>query len=413
MRNFILLFTTLAVSFTSFAQENLIEDAVPYRKGEKWGYADPKTGKLLSEVIYDSVGRTEHWKRAVFYRNEKAGILFSSNPETPAKEFVPAEYDNAYRHYNGYLLSKKGGGDSYIDMKGKMLAENQKDVHGEHSREGNQIEILVVEGNEPFSSGIIDLRSGEYIIPKQYDIQHISYETVKEYDKKLGKLVQSFLIRDKSKKYFALDLYFKPIPVEFTPTEKNTNRGLYGSTSVHASVAYKENAKSFLRNCSADAGEFKSPEKKKYTFDGYCFADFKRIVNIKTHEFGVVKTANGQHKVLVEPIYDNVFVCERWNEPAQFIVMKNGKFGLRSESAEILPIVYDEILTGDQAVMARKGKTTRFLMNYYKNPAQADVDDVAEAIEANRDNGLVIILITKTDGSHFYMASNGKVFYEP
>lgn len=417
---FPLYFSLVLWSFFASAQQNLIETAVPFRKGDKWGYADPFTQKLLCEPVYDSVGRPESaMLQPIFYQNGMVGVLSTFDAQMPAKEIVPAEFISGYRHFEGYLLTKKGNRYWYFDRNGTELAHDQKNIYGTLSEAGNQIPLLIVEGDEPFSTGIIDLKTNKFLFPKQYNLQEISNETARDFEKKLGKKVQRFLLQDKTKKYFALDLYFKTIPATFVPDEKNSERDIYNSVGITLEVASKNGARAFGERCAAEAVEYKSPKKNKYAPEALCNGDFQLIRNSKTQEFGVAKKTESGYNVVVEPVYTSVLFSENWDQKNFFIAESIGKFGVLSESGEVLPVVYDEIRVGDRAFMARKGKTTRFVLDYFKTPAQVDVDNVASATEAkrivpdDRTKAIMLILVRKNDGTYFYMGSNGKIYYEP
>ncbi|MCS7073372.1 MAG: WG repeat-containing protein [Bacteroidia bacterium] len=206
---FYLLIFLLVAPFFCWTQNNLVvPDLIPYRKGEKWGFAN-KDKKIVIPCLYDKVTPFNSHNLSIVQKNNKFYLLdktgkiilgteygYISNPSEDlymvckerldpqgfpegkvgyinqqGKIVIPLIYDYAYPFSDGLAAVRKDGSTGYIDKTGKVVIPFQKYFTGGQFKDGMTWVRKLDDSN---SIVLIDKTGKEYSLPPIDDYNGIS-----------------------------------------------------------------------------------------------------------------------------------------------------------------------------------------------------------------------------------------------
>gem|GEM_PF-5802461 len=121
----------------------MIERAIPFKAGNKWGWSDIKTNKLLIEPIYDSVN-FDNEKDFIVYDNGKASIL---NCENFDKCFVIPQTANEFLNKTTIDLDIIGVKKIAREYEGIIKPDNNFNYGNKH-----RDEKIILEGTTVYNS---------------------------------------------------------------------------------------------------------------------------------------------------------------------------------------------------------------------------------------------------------------------
>jgi hypothetical protein len=161
-------------------QQNLFaqfgDGIVPFRDGNKWGWADVHTGKIVIEPVYDSVKCEEkyydncvHYISHNIYKDGKKGLIGYSKDSNKYIVKVPPLYDNydkldtVYHLFRTYLNDKQG---IYQTGYGELIENEYKYI----SKLGADLLKLKSFDKNSFNEGLFSLTTKQMIVPTKYRI---------------------------------------------------------------------------------------------------------------------------------------------------------------------------------------------------------------------------------------------------
>lgn len=230
--------TVFSLALPCFAQNNFTPDLIPYRKGEKWGFAD-KNKKIIIPCEYDNVQPFNAHNLAIVEKNNKYYLMDKTGKILPNTEhgYIMQQSEDLY------VVSEKGldregipmGKQGYMDKQGKVVISMQYDLCYRFSdglakvRKDGTIGFIDKTGKTVipfkkyydagyFNSGVTWTRNetGYYIIDKTGKEISLSHIKIDEYDG-IRDFNEGIAIVKKDGKYGAIDKTGKLIiPIQYS-----------------------------------------------------------------------------------------------------------------------------------------------------------------------------------------------------
>jgi hypothetical protein len=188
---FIIGFLILAFfSFDDVLGQELRENLIPYRKGNKWGYVEKSTKEIIIAPKFDEAKRFINRNLAIIRLDNLWGLI-----DTNGEVIIPPKYDDIsdFKSTKFHFLGKTNGIYVLIDKEGKEYATNYKSI----SLLGNNL-LEVDNGN---GIGILD-EDFSVLLPCNYD--NIS---------SINNFLQ-FIYIQKNGKWGVFDTYSKTLMIE-------------------------------------------------------------------------------------------------------------------------------------------------------------------------------------------------------
>ncbi|MCB0399314.1 MAG: WG repeat-containing protein [Winogradskyella sp.] len=324
----------LIVTIVGFSINSYCQDLIPYRVGNKWGFADDK-GKLVYEAEYDSVGVFERNKTlktygSMVYKGERSTYINKTN-----KPIFDANYKNIYHIYREWIIAKDNNDELRLFDSSLMKFSDFTfdDYHAEY-------DFLIVEKEGKI--GVIDSKS-EIIIPLEYDqiiytnfndcsINYDDYQNHKLSDFNLENK-EGLLYLDGEKLSEDKDLLLavvindrvtkRVLKLVRQKIVEDEDDEIYFST-IESTEAYSENSNPLLEKIS----------KKENLVFTECNDKIKACIYKKDYKYGIYNIKTNSFSEL----FDKIESISNYNV---YKVKKDGKQGvIDKDFKELMPIKY-------------------------------------------------------------------------
>jgi hypothetical protein len=409
----------LLTCYQTFAQ------LVPYRKGDLWGFADKNTASPVSEIKYDSAYIEQYASLIVVVKDGKKGLLqYSAN--TILAELLAPQYDtisitrdfikqtsepyNDGKHYivtqNGKKGIFTGAGKRYVPCMYKHVEQLD-----------DRSDYFLLESSDSFSSAV-------------YNIETDSMLTEFAYQKLL---IKEKLENNASDYAFANakgEVFYLNVSGEWIKTPFNT-KAIHATTKNYTYAMMMD--ENFTRKLSQVSEYYYTSNAKldgkgiryrncRYT--DYYINKYRIIENIKTFKLGIVDTSR-DNKVIIDAVYDKI---------AYEIIAPNTVFALAKDSTTTILFkdsiihtgFYDSIDINTRNFMIRtyagKLQGCIFLPSYYYDGSLGDASNFIYSPQFhsircfNRDlytrKGARVCLVSNKDNKSYFIAADGKVYYQ-
>lgn len=209
-----ILLILLGVQQNLFAQFG--DDIVPFRDGNKWGWADVHTGNVVIEPVYDSVKYDFYKDVYLIYDNSKVGAVFYDADifnKKVWKVIIEPVYDEIYRfEENVYFVVFNNKKNVFLKNYGIIVSHanfdidyclEYKDVYPDrYSNEKFQFLLL---HNKEYKGGLFDIKSKKIINGLKYNIHRYQEGFWTDSFKSQSEiLLKDFIFKDVTGKYFYL-----------------------------------------------------------------------------------------------------------------------------------------------------------------------------------------------------------------
>jgi len=318
LKRTILLLILISAELSLFAQ---IEYAIPFRDGNKWGWADVRTGKIMIEPVYDSVKYKHEYRtlesgnERLIYKDSKRGTVGYMKDSNNCIVKIPPIYDNFWE--------MEGAENLYITTlnrkRGVYQAGYGEIVENKYSRISIRGDFLFLYGfdNNSYNCGLFSLVSKKVIDTLVYRILSIGGDIWTEsFESKNDVLLENTLLEDKNCKYYylakdmtlkevviGLDFRFPkppPAPISRAPSEPRDFIAIYychpisqSKTSPHSEII----ATSRIKYKKA----FTKIKGKRYLKIGENHNGNHIIGNRKGKKFGIIKNS-----IIIAPEFDSI-----------------------------------------------------------------------------------------------------------
>lgn len=114
------------LSFVPIVAQNvdLLKRAIPYRKGNLWGFANPETKQVLVPPVYDSVAYPMFANLPpLVYKNGTCGLFAFYKSKNSLEELIPLGQEHIYKTFRGDYIVKNERGIQFVSAKGIPLLE--------------------------------------------------------------------------------------------------------------------------------------------------------------------------------------------------------------------------------------------------------------------------------------------------
>jgi hypothetical protein len=203
----IILLILIGVQQNLFAQFG--DGIVPFRDGNKWGWADVHTGKVVIEPVYDSVKYEDsysydcvHYISYNIYKDGKKGLIGYSRDSNKYIVKVPPMYDyfeelDTVTHlYNTCLNDKEG---VYHTGYGELIENKYKYIY----KFGADLLKLKSYDKNSFNEGLFSLKTKQMIVPTKYRIG-FSFIWNESFRFKKDLYLERSLLQDEDSNYYTL-----------------------------------------------------------------------------------------------------------------------------------------------------------------------------------------------------------------
>lgn len=391
---------------------NFLKDAVPFRKGNKWGFADKMNAKILIEPKYDSVSNF-YFNEKLFHNNHKTGLLYygylkNDSREIFKGELIPSNFDFIYRYFDGYSVhqNKKQG---YYDLEGKVILEPKykqircKEYINDNKDKDGYYYFIKTYGDKEFSDGVYDIRLRKFVIDQSYKIVDINSEFENKINSKFKNKFYDFILLNTKNEMFALDQQFKLVniaPLKFDIKKDEEKSEIYSSPLGESyDISYDKLQSSAIRYQSKSQ-KYRSEKGNSYVFTDVEIGKYTVIKSIKKEKFGLIFTDSKDFKnITLEPIYDDIksIVNNNYNDKDVkniFVLQNEEKEGLFYNNQIVLDAKYSKVNVEENIVVGEK-------------------DSKKEIVFINKDGSIIKMPPKKIDKIQYVYTANGNLeFYK-
>lgn len=450
-------FFLVSINLSAQKYNNITNYAIPYRKGDLWGYADRRTKEILVEPIYDSVShdflKTYRWVPKVS-KNGKWG-LFAYNTDNKNYELVaPIKYDSIVGIGSATALWENGHF-MFLDENFKNVFDDQ-DYFIDYFLEYDHDFTVILKrkyNNDVWCRQVVNGRHTTVFLDSILKIDKIVNEVqyskleketyplfvqIKNKNKEIIKSLEDnidtvgyFIAQPDPPKMYPL-LFTNPnsgqqyvfyeyrygknkleqfIKVSTTKIMKKEDRTVHYSSSKKNKKSLKKTE--FKIDNILNNKKYKTNNKNKYTLTDKYYDNIRLIQSPKTKQFGIIRNdgAFSPNNVLIEPEYANVLIYQLKYSKKKYLVLEksNGKKNI-FYNGKIQDLEFDEInifpLELRYSNDGLKGIAFSREQKLIILPAK-----FSEIPEPNfHDKGYLRVCIP--DNVYYYLSTGGTEFYE-
>ena len=210
-------------------QQNLLaqfgEGIVPFKDGNKWGWADVNNGKIVIEPVYDSVKYDFYKNVFLIYKDSKVGAISyeaDRNYDKVWKVIIEPIYDEIYRLedevYITVLNNKK---EAYLENYGIIVPQAYHDFDycfsyistNQYIYSNGNFQFLLIQ-NKEYKGGVFDIKSKKIINSLRYNVYRYGEGFwTDSFKSQAHILLKYYIFKDENGKFFYLSnfLEFKEV----------------------------------------------------------------------------------------------------------------------------------------------------------------------------------------------------------
>lgn len=306
-------------------QQNLLarfsEGIVPFKDGNKWGWADVHTGNVVIEPVYDSVKYDFYKDVFLIYKDSKVGVISyeaDRNDNKVWKVIIEPVYDEIYRLKRGlYITVLNNQKGAFLENYGNILSQAHHDFdycfgyidNNQYKYSNGNFQFLLMQ-NKEYKGGVFDIKSKKIINSLRYNVYRYEEGFWKDSFKSQARiLLNHYIFKDENGKFFYLSnfLEFKEVKEGVDFNDEKLTLSFWDFPSFQrefyqpGSWSFNYNISNFGRN---DEKEYHIEKWRRYKLISSDWNGNPVASNRKATKFGILNKQT--KKFLIEPNYDKL-----------------------------------------------------------------------------------------------------------
>lgn len=441
MKKYLWLLVSMSCFISNAQNIDLLKSAIPYRKGNLWGFADHETKKILVPPVYDSVSYPMFaGLPPLVYKNGTCGLFAFYKNKDSLEVLIPMGQEKIFKTFDENYIVKNESGIQFLSRDGIPLIEGTFDSYAYNEqiifhRSGNKPDVLW-ERNKVLVDSVFKINKipddrGSYEIKRKImsllaferkprkDIPddgkvYVTADVPETHDDILDFVFtnpkgEMYVLTKKLKKFIKIE------PVDFP---KYTSEFRSYKAIFQSPIATTPMLKADWQTDDFQNGKvFKTESKVKFTTTNRLYKNVRLSQNKNNTRFGLIRKMNSnQHLGLIlPPVYKEIKILQQpytRDDIIYELALESGKKQLFRDNKIIDIEPMDSFLYYFDCIVTENNglKGVGFLdfktRNYYFFPPKYK----EILVEDQRNFNIKKVILP--NGVAYYISKNGFEFYE-
>ncbi|MFN8284772.1 MAG: WG repeat-containing protein [Chitinophagales bacterium] len=415
----------LLIPVVLFGQYDLKRTGIPYRKGNKWGYAHYNTKAVLVAPEYDSVSYLVGFLNDIpkVYKDHKMGLVDDTGrviiPPTASYNYIDMFLNEDNKNL-AWIAGYYGGSKQLYNLNGTRLLDT---LYQEIFLVND---TLVLFANN-YLYGIYDIKNKKERIKPVYSLYEINSDCTKKEYRRFS--LERIIFKDNANKTYRIDSCLKLIPFSINQDCLNQDY-IYGRESEMFGPGLYFDMQEYNNEGKQTSNKtYTTTQGNKYVLTDKYYKQYQLIKNNKSNRFGLIENTDQNIQVVrLEPVYSDVslFTYKKMNVFA--MIKKDGKTGVYDLSAlkEIAQPMYDSIqfdynkndfYNKEEMIIYKNGKLGRIEFKKESRFSSIETKIIQPEYDMmiHKDQYLIKsknFYFVKKNNVYYYIANDGTVYYD-